>query len=111
RPYMPRHLAFCILPRANQFFLILNYHLIFRKFWKNGDGTIALKIMSKKEILYISYDGLTDQLGQSQILPYLQGLSAKGFSITVISCEKPSAYNKHVKEIKKITESAGINWQ
>jgi len=26
-----------------------------------------------KRILYLSYDGLTDPLGQSQILPYLEG--------------------------------------
>ncbi len=25
-----------------------------------------------KNILYVTYDGLTDQLGQSQILPYLE---------------------------------------
>lgn len=39
-------------------------------------------------ILFLSYDGITDALGQSQILPYLKGLSKLGFKIHVISAEK-----------------------
>ena len=31
----------------------------------------------EKQILYISYDGITDPLGQSQILPYIIGLTKK----------------------------------
>jgi glycosyltransferase involved in cell wall biosynthesis len=41
-----------------------------------------------KSILYLTYDGLTDPLGQSQILPYLEGLAGLGHEITVISFEK-----------------------
>jgi len=44
--------------------------------------------MSK--ILYLSYDGLLDPLGQSQILPYLEGLAGLTHSITIISFEKKS---------------------
>ena len=40
--------------------------------------------------LYISYDGMTDPLGRSQVLPYLQGLSERGHEITLLSCEKPA---------------------
>lgn len=39
-------------------------------------------------ILYLTYDGLTNPLGQSQILPYMNGLAIKGHVITVISFEK-----------------------
>ncbi len=39
-------------------------------------------------ILYLSYDGMTDPLGQSQVLPYMTGLSGKGYSISLISFEK-----------------------
>lgn len=45
------------------------------------------------KVLYLTYDGLTDPLGQSQILPYLTGLVAEGFSITIISFEKPENRN------------------
>lgn len=41
-----------------------------------------------KHILYLTTDGLTDPLGQSQILPYLRLLS-QDYQITVISLEKP----------------------
>ena len=44
--------------------------------------------MESTGVLYISYDGMTDNLGQSQVIPYLQGLSEKGYSIHLLSCEK-----------------------
>ncbi len=39
-------------------------------------------------ILYLTYDGLSDPLGQSQIVPYLEGLADRVHKITVISFEK-----------------------
>jgi glycosyltransferase involved in cell wall biosynthesis len=39
-------------------------------------------------VLYLTRNGLLEPLGQSQILPYLRGL-VSGFSITLISFEKP----------------------
>jgi len=62
-------------------------------------------------VLYISYDGLTDSLGRSQVLPYLCGLAAEGFSITIISAEKPIAYKQGKSEVDKIVTDARINWQ
>ena len=41
-----------------------------------------------KKVLYITYDGMTDPLGQSQVLPYLVGLSEKGYKFTILSFEK-----------------------
>lgn len=41
-----------------------------------------------KKVLYLSYDGLTDPLGQSQVIPYLQGLAKHGHKITIVSFEK-----------------------
>jgi hypothetical protein len=53
-------------------------------------------------VLYISYDGMTDPLGQSQVIPYLAGLSAKGYVFTLISCEKEDAYKKNRDKIDKL---------
>src|SRR2546422_345009 len=39
-------------------------------------------------ILYISYDGLMEPLGQSQVLQYLKGLADEHFEITLITFEK-----------------------
>lgn len=62
------------------------------------------------KILYLSYDGLTDFLGQSQILPYLCGLSQKGFQITVISAEKPEPFLQRQQLIQEIVAKHDIRW-
>jgi glycosyltransferase involved in cell wall biosynthesis len=66
--------------------------------------------IKKINVLYISYDGLTDPLGQSQVLPYLTGLSKEGYSFTVLSFEKKEKLNKEGDLIRKLTAEAGINW-
>jgi glycosyltransferase involved in cell wall biosynthesis len=63
-----------------------------------------------KKILYISYDGLTDPLGQSQVLPYLKELSRKGYRFTVLSFEKKNRLEKERSIIEEISKKAGINW-
>ena len=45
-----------------------------------------------KKILFISYDGMTDVLGQSQVIPYLAGLTKMGYTFTILSCDKPDKY-------------------
>lgn len=61
-------------------------------------------------ILYLSYDGLTDPLGRSQILPYLCGLSDEGYQITLVSFEKPNRFKLHEDEVLAICENHGIKW-
>lgn len=39
-------------------------------------------------ILYITYDGVLDPVSQSQVLPYLEGLSKNGIFFTLLSFEK-----------------------
>ena len=63
-----------------------------------------------RRALYLTYDGLTDQLGRSQILPYLEGLATRGHRITVISCEKPERLSAEGKAVRTICASAGIEW-
>ena len=64
----------------------------------------------QKKILFISYDGMTDPLGQSQVIPYLQGLSKKGFRFYLLSCEKPEAFEKNKEAVKKMLEGYSIEW-
>ncbi len=61
-------------------------------------------------VLYISYDGMTDPLGRSQILPYLAGLSAKAHQITILSAEKAEAFRKGEQHIRSICKTAGLRW-
>jgi glycosyltransferase involved in cell wall biosynthesis len=63
-----------------------------------------------KKILYISYDGMTDPLGQSQVLPYLVGLTKKGCQFHLISFEKQERFEKFESTIRKICSDAGIEW-
>lgn len=63
-----------------------------------------------KKILYITYDGLTDPLGQSQILPYLKGLATHGYRFTILSFEKKDRYEKGKALIEQLTKESGITW-
>lgn len=51
------------------------------------------EVRSLKKVLYLSYDGLSNPLGQSQVLPFLKGLSQKGHQIYLISFEKTERLN------------------
>jgi glycosyltransferase involved in cell wall biosynthesis len=61
-------------------------------------------------VLYISYDGMTDPLGQSQVLPYLVELTKKGYAFQVISFEKKARFKSHNTHIQSICDRAGIQW-
>ena len=60
--------------------------------------------------LYVSYDGILDPLGQSQILPYIKGLAFEGYSFTILSFEKPERTARQLKLVKQELNSLGINW-
>jgi glycosyltransferase involved in cell wall biosynthesis len=64
----------------------------------------------KKNILFISYDGMTDPLGQSQVIPYLLGLSKHGYHIFLLSCEKKEVYAQRKVAVQKILDQANILW-
>ncbi len=69
-----------------------------------------MKEHSSAGILYISYDGMTDQLGQSQVLPYLSGLSRRGYQIHLLSCEKPERFERFKAQIQALCDREGITW-
>lgn len=64
-----------------------------------------------KTFLFLSIDGMTDPLGQSQVLPYLTGLSKKGYKVGIVSCEKTENWKLHHHVIDQIVKDAGINWE
>jgi glycosyltransferase involved in cell wall biosynthesis len=47
--------------------------------------------LAGKRVLFISYNGMLDPLGQSQVLPYLRELSNLGVHFTLLSFEQPAA--------------------
>ena len=63
-----------------------------------------------KRVLYISYDGLTDPLGQSQILPYLLHLAKESYQFTILSFEKKDRYQKEASIVQEIVSASHIEW-
>ena len=61
-------------------------------------------------MLYLLYDGLTDPLPQSQVLPYLIGLTKFGYEFTIISFDKPDLYQKNKNLINDICTENNIKW-
>lgn len=61
--------------------------------------------------LFISYDGMTDPLGQSQVIPYLSGLSKSGISVTLLSFEKEERYLQNKDKIAALLTANGIAWE
>jgi glycosyltransferase involved in cell wall biosynthesis len=53
---------------------------------------------------------MTDPLGQSQVIPYLKGLSVLGHQISILSCEKKNRFLKENLEISKILNESNITW-
>jgi len=62
------------------------------------------------KVLYLTYDGLTDGLGRSQVLPYIFGLSASGHQFTIVSFEKAERFEKEKHAIEVLRQSNGVEW-
>ena len=77
-----------------------------------GTATTRAKgrVTSPASILYLSYDGMTDPLGRSQVLPYLVGLAARGHRIRLVSLDKPPLLGRHGAVVRALCEKAGIDW-
>lgn len=64
-------------------------------------------------VLYITYDGLAEPLGQSQVLAYLESLSARGVRVVVVSFEQPPRSRQDrivIEQIRRHTKQRGIRW-
>ncbi|MCS7076313.1 MAG: glycosyltransferase [Bacteroidia bacterium] len=61
-------------------------------------------------MLYLSYDGMTDPLGQSQVLPYLIGLTQYQHTFHLISCDKPQRYTQRKDFILHWLRNYPITW-
>lgn len=63
------------------------------------------------KVLYLSYDGMTDALGQSQVLPYLIELAKKDkIQFHIISFEKQERFTKYKFDIQTICDTNNIIW-
>ena len=68
------------------------------------------KIKKRNKILYISYDGILDSIGESQILSYLEKLS-NDFDFYLITFEKKNKLNTILhRTIKERVKKSKIKW-
>lgn len=67
--------------------------------------------MEKKKILYISYNGMNESLGASQVLSYLYKLSDE-YEYHLVSLEKPNDFADQQKmaALSQSLQSKNINW-
>jgi len=65
-------------------------------------------------VLFISYNGMLEPLGQTQVIPYLRGLTNRGVKFTLLSFEKPNAFTpegqRNVANLQQELDSHGIEW-
>jgi glycosyltransferase involved in cell wall biosynthesis len=70
--------------------------------------------LQRRRVLYISYNGMLDPLGQSQVLPYLRELAKKGVEFTLLSFERDFVFGTEgIAEAKELEASLGadnIEW-
>ncbi|MGZ8842313.1 MAG: hypothetical protein ACXW18_01545, partial [Pyrinomonadaceae bacterium] len=70
--------------------------------------------LANSHVLYISYNGMLDALGQSQVIPYLKALSARGVSFTLLSYEREQAFTGagmgRCAALRRELAQANIDW-
>lgn len=70
--------------------------------------------LSGRRVLFISYNGMLDPLGQSQVIPYLRQLSGLGVKFTLLSFEKEAAFTsegeQRSQKLRRDLEREGIEW-
>ena len=66
----------------------------------------------RREILYVSLDGLLAPKGASQVVAYVVGLARRGRRLVVVSFERPRDLADRVarKRLKDDLERAGVEW-
>src|SRR5271166_4926417 len=60
-------------------------------------------------ILYITFNGITDHIGRSQVAPYVLGLAHRGFKIHILSAEK-SDREGLIGRYRRLFDDAAIGW-
>ncbi len=68
----------------------------------------------KPRVLFISYTGMLEPLGRSQVIPYLRELAGEGFEFTLLSFERESAFSEAGQftreKLKQELAESNIEW-
>jgi len=67
-----------------------------------------------RRVLFISYNGMLDPLGQTQVIPYLRELAKRGVQFTLLSFERAAAFEgegvRRRDELRRELSEQGIEW-
>lgn len=67
-----------------------------------------------RRVLFISYNGMLDPLGQSQVIPYLRELAKRGVRFTLLSFEREKAFTPEgvtqCDQLREKLKTQGIEW-
>lgn len=70
--------------------------------------------LEARRVLFISYNGMLEPLGQTQVLPYLRELAKRGVKFTLLSFERDKAFTaegqRACEELKRELAEQGIEW-
>ena len=70
--------------------------------------------LAGKKVLYVSYNGMLDALGQSQVIPYVKELSKLGVKFTLLSYERNHAFGAEGRQrcetLGTELSALGIDW-
>ena len=70
--------------------------------------------LNGRSVLFISYNGMLDPLGQTQVLPYLRELAKRGVKFTLLSFERARAFTPEgaarCEELRSELKPQGIEW-
>jgi glycosyltransferase involved in cell wall biosynthesis len=70
--------------------------------------------LENRQVLFISYNGMLDPLGQTQVLPYLRELAKKGVRFTLLSFERARAFEPagvaKCEALRRELQTQGIDW-
>lgn len=71
-------------------------------------------LLEGRRVLFISYNGMLDPLGQTQVLPYLRQLAKRGINFTLLSFERAAALKRdgsaRCEELRRQLAGENIEW-
>ncbi len=70
--------------------------------------------LEDQRVIFISYNGMLDPLGQTQVMPYLRELAKRGVSFTLLSFEREKAFTaegiSQTEELRGQLRDQNIEW-
>ncbi|MBA2703362.1 MAG: glycosyltransferase family 4 protein [Blastocatellia bacterium] len=70
--------------------------------------------LEEKRVLFISYNGMLDPLGQTQVIPYLRELGRRGVKFTLLSFERRGAFEpagvKRCRSLQIQLSEQNVDW-